>query len=74
MVLLHKGGFSNNCTPKRCISKQMHYKTAFSLNGSMKSLEFYEKYITLFYQEKTNFLKYYINSETCMAYYPKCLK
>ncbi len=25
-----------------CISKQMHYKTTFSHNGYMKSLEFYE--------------------------------
>jgi hypothetical protein len=30
------------------ISKQMHYKSPFSHNGYMKSLEFYEKYITLF--------------------------
>ncbi len=26
----------------------MHYKTPFSYNGYMKSLEFYENYITLF--------------------------
>jgi hypothetical protein len=36
----------------RCISKQMHYKTPFSHNGYMKSLEFYENYITLFCKEK----------------------
>ncbi len=32
----------------------MHYKTTFSHNGHMKSLEFYENYITLFYLEKNN--------------------
>ncbi len=36
----------------------------------MKSLEFYKNYITLFCLEKINFLKYYINSESCIAYYP----
>jgi hypothetical protein len=35
-----------------CISKQMHYYTPFSHNGYMKSLEFYENYITLFCLEK----------------------
>jgi hypothetical protein len=39
-----------------CISKQMIYKTTFSHIGYMKSLEFYENYITLFFLEKTNFL------------------
>ncbi len=34
----------------------MHYKTPFLHNGYMKSLEFYETYITLFYLEKKNFL------------------
>jgi hypothetical protein len=33
-----------------CFSKQMHYKT--SHNSNMKSLEFYENYITLFCLEK----------------------
>jgi hypothetical protein len=47
-VLLHNGGFGNNCTPKRCISKQMQYKTPFSHKGDMKNLEIYENYITLF--------------------------
>ncbi len=42
------------CT--QCISKQMHYKTPFSHKGYVKSLEFYENYITLFYLEKKNFL------------------
>jgi hypothetical protein len=32
----------------QCISKQMHYKTPFSHNGYMRSVEFYENYITLF--------------------------
>jgi hypothetical protein len=30
----------------------MHYKTPFSHNGYMKSLELYEKFITLFYLKK----------------------
>jgi hypothetical protein len=34
----------------------MHYKTPFSHNGYMKSLEFYENYIYLFCLKKTNFL------------------
>jgi hypothetical protein len=42
----------NGACTYQCISKQMHYKTLFSHNGYMKSLEFYEKYISLFYQEK----------------------
>ncbi len=50
----------------------MHYKTPFSHNGYMKSLEFYENYITLFcLKKKTQFLQYHINSEPCVAYYPK---
>ncbi len=61
-VLLHNGGLCNNCTPKRCISKQLHYKTPFSHNGNMKSLEFYENYITLLCLKKIKlFEKYYIN-------------
>jgi hypothetical protein len=55
-VLLHNGGFGNNCTPKRCLHNQMHYKTTFSHTGYMKSLEFYENYITLVCLEITNFL------------------
>ncbi len=50
-VLLHYGGFCNNCT-YRCISKQMHYKTPYS---HMKSLEIYENYIILFCLEKKRF-------------------
>ncbi len=34
----------------------MHYKTLFSHNVYMKSLEIYENYITLFCLEKKNFL------------------
>ncbi len=33
----------------------MHYKTPFSHNGHMKSLEIYENYITLFCLEKQTF-------------------
>ncbi len=35
-----------------CISEQMHYETTFSHNGYMKSLDFYENYITLFCLQK----------------------
>ncbi len=35
----------------------MHYKTPFSHNGYMKSLEIYENYITLFCLEKKLFDK-----------------
>jgi hypothetical protein len=31
----------NGACTYQCISKQMHYKTLFSHNGYMKSLEFY---------------------------------
>ena len=41
-VLAHIGAFPNKCTIKQ----------PFSLNGYMKSLEFYENYITLFSLEK----------------------
>ncbi len=37
----------NGACTHRCISKQIHYKTTFSHNSYMKSLEFYENYITL---------------------------
>jgi hypothetical protein len=42
----------NGACTYRCISKQIHYKTPFSDNSYMKSLEFYENYITLFCMEK----------------------
>jgi hypothetical protein len=58
----------NGACTYQCISKQMHYKTPFSHNGYMKKLEFYEKYISMFYQEKNKLF------EICMAYYPKWLK
>jgi hypothetical protein len=45
----------NGACTHRCISKQMHYKTPLSHNGYMKSLEIYEKYITLSYLEKKLF-------------------
>jgi hypothetical protein len=64
----------NGACTYQCISKQMHYRKPISHKGYKKSLEFYEKYITLFYLEKTEFLKYYIKSELCMAYYPNWLK
>jgi hypothetical protein len=65
----------NGACTYQCISNQMHYKTPFTHNGYMKSLEFYDNYITLFCLEKTNFLTvlYYIKSEPCMADYPKWL-
>jgi hypothetical protein len=60
--------FQNGACTNRCIFKQTHYKTPFSINGYMKSLEIYENYIALFCLKKTNFL---INSDPCMTYYPK---
>jgi hypothetical protein len=45
----------NGACTYRFISKQMHYKTLFSHNSYMKSLEFYEKYIILFCLEKKLF-------------------
>ncbi len=47
---LHNGA----CT-YRYISKQIHYKTPFSHNGYIKSLETYENYICSVWK-KTNFL------------------
>jgi hypothetical protein len=44
----HQNG---GCT-YRCISKQTHYKTPFLHEGYMKSMEFYETYITLFRLEE----------------------
>jgi len=80
-VLLHNGGFCNPalqngaCT-YQCISKQMLYKTPFLHNSYMKSLEFYDNYRTSLCSvwNKTNFLRYYINSEQCMAYYSKMVE
>ncbi len=61
----------NGAWTYRCISKQMHYKTPFSLNGYMKNLEFYESYIILFCLGKKAFCQYHINSKSSMAYYLK---
>jgi hypothetical protein len=46
----------NGACTYRCISQQMHYKTTFSHNSYMKSLEIYENYITVFRLEKKTFL------------------
>jgi hypothetical protein len=59
----------NGACTYRCTSKQMHYKTPFSCKGYLKSLEFYENYITLFCLKKKTFWQYYINSEPCMAWH-----
>jgi hypothetical protein len=45
----------NGACTYQCFSKQMLYKIPFSHNGYMKSLEFSENYITLFYLEKKLF-------------------
>ncbi len=42
----------NGACRYRCISKQVHYKAPFSHNGTMKSRESYENYLTLFCFEK----------------------
>ncbi len=46
----------NGACTYRCFSKQRHYKPLFSHNSYMKSLEFYENYITLFRLEKNKFV------------------
>jgi hypothetical protein len=60
----------NGACTYQFIYKQMHYKIPFSHNSYMKSLEFYENYITLFWRKKT-FWQYHINKEPCMASYLK---
>jgi hypothetical protein len=40
------------CAHIGAFPKKLRYKTPFSHNGYMKSLEFYENYITLFCLEK----------------------
>jgi hypothetical protein len=42
----------NGACTYRCISKPRHYKIPSSHNGYMKSLGFYENYITLFCMKK----------------------
>ncbi len=57
-VLLHYGGFCNNCTPKRCLHISVHFltnalqNTLFTQRLYMKSPKVYESYITLFCLEK----------------------
>jgi hypothetical protein len=66
----------NGACTYRCISKQMLYKTPYSHNDYIKSLEFCENHITHHpvLSGKKNFFKLFINSEPYMAYYPKLLK
>jgi hypothetical protein len=52
MVDSATAALQNGACTHWCISKQMHYKTPFSHNSYMKSLEFYENYIILFCLEK----------------------
>jgi hypothetical protein len=61
----------NGACTYRCISKQMHYKTPFSHHGYMKSLEFYENYITLFCPEKKTFLTILYQLRTMNGILPK---
>ncbi len=49
----------------------MHYKTPFSHNVYMKSLEIYENYIYLFCLEKTNFLTILYSLRTMHDKLPK---
>jgi hypothetical protein len=46
----------NGACTCRCISKPIHYKFPSSHNAYMKSLGFYENYITLLCMKKINFL------------------
>jgi hypothetical protein len=64
----------NGAFTYRCISKQMHYKTPFSHNGYMKSLEIYENNITLFCLEKTNFLTILYKLKTMHGILPRVVK
>ncbi len=52
----------------------MHYKTSFSHNGYMKSLEFYEKYITLFYLEKKKLFEILYQLRTMHGILPKVVE
>ncbi len=51
----------------------MHYKTLFLHNGYMKSLEIYEKFITLFCLEKT-FLTILYKLKTMHGILPKVVE
>jgi hypothetical protein len=52
----------------------MHYKTPFSHNIYMKSLEIYENYITLFCLEKKNFLTILYKLRTMHGILPKVVE
>ncbi len=54
--MLHNSGFCNNYTPKQMLFQtKYHYKKPLARDSYMKSLEFYENYITLFCLEKVTF-------------------
>jgi hypothetical protein len=57
-----------------CISKQMNYKTPFSPNGYMTSLEFNENYITLFCLEKKKLFDNIILAQNHALYITQVLK
>jgi hypothetical protein len=61
----------NSACTNRGISKRMYHKRPFSHNGFIKSLEFYENNISLFYLEKT--FRDIILTQN-IPYYPKWLK
>ncbi len=79
LVLLHNGGFCNNCMhsktvlahisafPNKCTIKHpFHTTTIHEKSGNLRKLHY-----TVLSGKKQTFWKYYINSEPCMAYYPK---
>ncbi len=64
----------NGACTYQCISKQMHYKNPFHTTATWKAWNFMKNTSLCSIWKKTNFLKYYIKSQLCMAYYPKWLK
>ncbi len=54
----------------RCMLKQMHYRTPFSHNGSIKSGIIWKLRQSVLSGKNKTFWQYYINSEPCMVYYP----
>ncbi len=64
----------NGACTYQCISKQMHYKTPFSHNGYIKSLELYEKFITLFYLEKNKLFEILYLLRTMHGILPKVVE
>jgi hypothetical protein len=64
----------NGACIHRYISKQMHYKTPFSHNGCMKSLEYYENYITLFCLEKSKLFDNIILTQNMHDIFPKVVE